>query len=41
MVVVDPKITARTERLLIRPLVMEDAEDIVLMRRHPEVMKHT
>lgn len=41
MVVVDPKIMARTERLLIRPLVMEDAEDIVLMRSDPEVMKHT
>lgn len=41
MVVVDPKIVARTERLLIRPLVMEDAEDVVLMRAHPDVMKHT
>ncbi|KAF1963375.1 acyl-CoA N-acyltransferase [Byssothecium circinans] len=41
MVVVDPKITARTERLLIRPLTLEDAEDVVLMRSHPEVMKHT
>ncbi|KAF2195376.1 acyl-CoA N-acyltransferase [Zopfia rhizophila CBS 207.26] len=41
MVVVDPKITARSSRLLIRPLVMEDAADIVLMRSHPEVMKHT
>ncbi|KAK3208141.1 hypothetical protein GRF29_96g1563760 [Pseudopithomyces chartarum] len=41
MVVVDPKITAETERLLIRPLAMADAEDIVLMRRDPEVMKHT
>ncbi|KAF1979701.1 acyl-CoA N-acyltransferase [Bimuria novae-zelandiae CBS 107.79] len=41
MVVVDPKITAKTERLLVRPLTMEDAEDVVLMRSHPEVMKHT
>jgi RimJ/RimL family protein N-acetyltransferase len=41
MVVVDARVTARTERLLIRPLTMEDAEDIVLMRSHPEVMKHT
>ncbi|KAJ4303629.1 hypothetical protein N0V90_002530 [Kalmusia sp. IMI 367209] len=41
MVIVDPKFTARTERLLIRPLTMEDAEDVVLMRSHPEVMKHT
>jgi hypothetical protein len=41
MVIVDPKIVARTERLLIRPLVMQDAEDVVLMRSHAEVMKHT
>jgi RimJ/RimL family protein N-acetyltransferase len=41
MVVVDSKIIAKTERLLLRPLVMEDAADIVLMRSHPEVMKHT
>ena len=41
MVVVDPKYVARTERLLIRPLVMQDAEDVVLMRSNPEVMKHT
>ncbi|KAF2478075.1 acyl-CoA N-acyltransferase [Lindgomyces ingoldianus] len=41
MVVVDPSIIARSERLLIRPLVMDDAEDIVLMRSNPEVMKHT
>ncbi|KAF2445669.1 acyl-CoA N-acyltransferase [Karstenula rhodostoma CBS 690.94] len=41
MVVVDAKITASTERLLIRPLTIEDAEDIVLMRSHPETMKHT
>ncbi|KAF2640215.1 acyl-CoA N-acyltransferase [Massarina eburnea CBS 473.64] len=41
MVVVDTKITARTERLLIRPLVLEDAEDVMLMRSQPEVMKHT
>jgi RimJ/RimL family protein N-acetyltransferase len=41
MVTVDPKITAKTERLLLRPMVMEDAGDIVLMRSHPEVMKHT
>lgn len=41
MVVVDPKITAATARLLIRPLTMDDAEDVVLMRKDPEVMKHT
>lgn len=41
MVVVDPKVVAKTERLLIRPLTLEDAEDVVLMRSHPEVMKHT
>jgi hypothetical protein len=41
MVVVDPKIFARTERLLLRPLRLEDAEDVVLMRKHPEVMMHT
>lgn len=41
MVVVDPKITAETERLLVRPLKMEDAGDILLMRSQPEVMEHT
>ncbi|KAF2821764.1 acyl-CoA N-acyltransferase [Ophiobolus disseminans] len=41
MVVVDPKYVARTERLLIRPLNLDDAEDVVLMRKNPEVMKHT
>ncbi|KAH7118984.1 GNAT domain-containing protein [Dendryphion nanum] len=41
MVIVDPSITARTERLLIRPLTIDDAEDVNLMRSHPEVMKHT
>jgi len=41
MVVVDPKIVAKTERLLIRPLVMQDAEDLVLMWSDEEVMKHT
>jgi hypothetical protein len=41
MVVVDPGITARTERLLLRPLVLEDAEAVNIMRAHPEVMKHT
>ncbi|PVI00124.1 acyl-CoA N-acyltransferase [Periconia macrospinosa] len=41
MVVVDPSITATTERLLIRPLRMEDAEDVMLMRSQPEIMKHT
>lgn len=41
MVVVDSSISAQTERLLIRPLVMEDAAEVNLMRAHPEVMKHT
>ncbi|KAF2661848.1 acyl-CoA N-acyltransferase [Lophiostoma macrostomum CBS 122681] len=41
MVVVDSKIRITSERLLIRPLVMEDAADITIMRSHPEVMKHT
>ncbi|KAF2012075.1 acyl-CoA N-acyltransferase [Aaosphaeria arxii CBS 175.79] len=41
MVLVDPAITAKTERLLIRPLLMEDAVDINIMRSNPEVMKHT
>lgn len=41
MVIVDPCIVAKTERLLLRPLKLEDAEDVVLMRKHPEVMKHT
>ncbi|KAI4939070.1 uncharacterized protein J4E92_000352 [Alternaria infectoria] len=41
MVVVDPQIFARTQRLLLRPLRLEDAEDVLLMRKHPEVMKHT
>lgn len=41
MVVVDSKIVARTGRLLLRPLAMEDAEDVLLMRRDAEVMKHT
>lgn len=41
MVVVDPKYTAKTERLLIRPLRLDDAEDVLLMRKDPEVMKHT
>jgi hypothetical protein len=41
MVVVDLKYVARTERLLIRPLTLDDAEDVVLMRKDPEVMKHT
>jgi hypothetical protein len=40
-VVVDPKIFARTERLLLRPLRLKDTEDVVLMRKHPEVMMHT
>jgi hypothetical protein len=38
---VDPRITARTERLLIRPLRLEDAADVNIMRADPEVMKHT
>ena len=29
------------QRLLLRPLRLEDAEDVLLMRKHPEVMKHT
>lgn len=41
MVLVDPNTVVKTERLLIRPLRLEDAEDVVLMRKHPEVMKHT
>jgi RimJ/RimL family protein N-acetyltransferase len=41
MVVVDSKYVARTERLLLRPLKLEDAEDVVLMRKDPEVMMHT
>lgn len=41
MVVVDSKYAARTVRLLIRPLKLEDAEDVVLMRKDAEVMKHT
>jgi hypothetical protein len=41
MVIVDSKYVARTVRLLIRPLRLDDAADIVLMRRDPEVMKHT
>jgi RimJ/RimL family protein N-acetyltransferase len=41
MVVVDEKYVARTERLLLRPLKLDDAEDVVLMRKDPEVMKHT
>ena len=41
MVVVDPGVFVKTERLLLRPLTLEDAEDVVLMRKDPEVMKHT
>lgn len=41
MVIVDPRYVVKTERLLLRPLKLEDAEDVVLMRRDPEVMKHT
>ncbi|KAF3035661.1 hypothetical protein E8E12_002993 [Didymella heteroderae] len=41
MVHVDPRIVAKTERLLLRPLELNDAEDILLMRKDPEVMKHT
>lgn len=41
MVVVDPKIVAKTERLLLRPLSLDDAAEVLLMRQHPEVMKHT
>lgn len=38
---VDPNLSVQTERLLLRPLRLEDAEDVLLMRRHPEVMMHT
>jgi RimJ/RimL family protein N-acetyltransferase len=41
MVIVEAKWVARTERLRLRPLSLDDAEDVVLMRRDPEVMKHT
>ncbi|KAH6644419.1 GNAT domain-containing protein [Boeremia exigua] len=41
MVVVESYLFAKTERLLLRPLKLEDAEDVVLMREDPEVMKHT
>ena len=41
MVVVDPKIVVRSERLLLRALTIDDAADVLLMRKHPEVMKHT
>ncbi|OAL43870.1 acyl-CoA N-acyltransferase [Pyrenochaeta sp. DS3sAY3a] len=41
MVIVEPNIVAQSERLLLRPLRAEDAEDVLLMRKHPEVMKHT
>ena len=41
MVVVDPKITVRTSRLLLRPLRLEDAEDVHLLMAHPEVMKYS
>jgi RimJ/RimL family protein N-acetyltransferase len=41
MVIVDPNVFAKTERLLLRPLKLDDAEDVVLMRKDPEVMKHT
>lgn len=41
MVVVDPGLFVKTERLLLRPLRMEDADDVLEMRRHPEVMMHT
>jgi RimJ/RimL family protein N-acetyltransferase len=41
MVVVDSKYVVKTERLLLRPLKFEDAEDVVLMRKDPDVMKHT
>jgi hypothetical protein len=41
MVVVDPTYVARTERLLIRPLKLDDADNVLLMRKHPEVMLHT
>jgi RimJ/RimL family protein N-acetyltransferase len=41
MVVVDEKYVVRTERLLLRPLTLDDVEDVVLMRKNPEVMKHT
>lgn len=41
MVIVDAKLVVRTERLVLRPLTLEDAEDVVVMRSNAEVMKHT
>ncbi|KAF2197979.1 acyl-CoA N-acyltransferase [Delitschia confertaspora ATCC 74209] len=41
MVVANAKLTLATERLLIRPLTLEDAPDIAELRADPEVMKHT
>ncbi|KAH8726510.1 GNAT domain-containing protein [Phaeosphaeriaceae sp. PMI808] len=41
MVIVDPKYATSTQRLVLRPLRIEDAKDVVLMRKNPEVMKHT
>ncbi|KAF2742693.1 acyl-CoA N-acyltransferase, partial [Sporormia fimetaria CBS 119925] len=41
MVIVDPKYTTKTERLLLRPLRLDDAPAVNVMRAHPEVMLHT
>jgi RimJ/RimL family protein N-acetyltransferase len=41
MVVVDPQIRVESQRLLLRPLVMDDAAAIRLIRSDPETMLHT
>lgn len=41
MVVIDSRIVAKTERLLLRPLALSDADDVVLMRSDKNVMMHT
>ncbi|KAL6711621.1 hypothetical protein ACN47E_004555 [Coniothyrium glycines] len=41
MVIVEPKYVVRTERLLLRPLCIDDAPDVLLMREDAEVMLHT
>ncbi|KAF2495406.1 acyl-CoA N-acyltransferase [Lophium mytilinum] len=37
----DKEVEVRTKRLLIRPLRLEDADDVFLMRSNPEVMRFT